>query len=47
MFVWEVLKTHSPRIGAVLHWRPPDVHIFHIDPFLILIVAFDKEVLFS
>ena len=22
-------KPQSPRIGTVLHWRPPDVHIFH------------------
>ena len=27
-------KTQSPKIGAILHWRPPDVHIFHIDPSL-------------
>ena len=24
-------KTQSPGIGTVLHWQPPDVHIFHTD----------------
>ena len=24
----------SPEIGTILHWRPPDVHIFHTDPSL-------------
>ena len=33
MFVWSVLK---PGIGTVLHWRPPDVHIFHTDQSLVL-----------
>ena len=27
-------KTQNPGIGTVLHWRPPDVHIFHTDPSL-------------
>ena len=34
MFGWGVLK-RSPGIGTVLHWRPPDVHIFGADPSLI------------
>ena len=25
----------SPEFGTVLHWRPPDIHIFHTDPSLI------------
>ena len=29
-------KTRSPECGTVLHWRPPDVHIFHTDPSLVL-----------
>ena len=28
-------KTRSPGIGTVLHWRPPDVHIFDTDPSLV------------
>ena len=28
MFVWGELKCGSPKYGTVLHWRPPDVHIF-------------------
>ena len=28
-------KTRSPEFGTVLHWRPPDVHIFHTDPSLV------------
>ena len=24
-------KTQNPRIGTVLHWRPPDVYIFDTD----------------
>ena len=28
-------KTRSPEFGMVLHWRPPDVHIFHTDPSLV------------
>ena len=28
-------KTQSPKIGTVLHWQPPDVHIFHTDPSLV------------
>ena len=28
-------KTRSPEIGKVLHWRPPDVDIFHTDPSLV------------
>ena len=27
--------TKSPGIGTVLYWRPPDVHIFGTDPFLV------------
>ena len=29
-------KTRSPGIGTVLHWRPPDIHIFGTDPSLVL-----------
>ena len=25
----------TPRMGTVLHWRRPDVHIFDFDPSLI------------
>ena len=28
----------SPEIGTVLHWRLPDVHIFHTDPSLVCCV---------
>ena len=35
-------KTRSPRIGTVLHWQPPDVHIFDTDPSLILINNGDR-----
>ena len=28
-------KTRSPRIGTVLHWQLPDVHIFSTHPPLI------------
>ena len=28
-------KTRRPGIGTVLHWRPPDVHIFGTDPSLV------------
>ena len=28
MFGLGCTKTRSPRIGTVLHLRPPDVHIF-------------------
>ena len=28
-------KMRNPGIGTVLHWRPPDVHIFHTDPSLV------------
>ena len=28
-------KMQSPEIDTVLHWRPPVVHIFHTDPFLV------------
>ena len=31
----ECTKTRSPGIGIVLHWRPPDIHIFGTDPSLI------------
>ena len=37
MFVWDVLKSLSPEFGTVLHWRPPDVHIFPTDPSLVKI----------
>ena len=30
-------KIQSPRIGTVLQWRPPNVHIFGTDPFTLLI----------
>ena len=35
-------KTRSPEFGTVLHWRPPDVHIFHTDPslFIIRLISF-------
>ena len=33
----ECTKTRSPGIGTVLHWRPPDVHIFGTDPSLMKI----------
>ena len=36
MFVWGVLKR---GIGTVLHWQPPDVHIFHTDPSLCKIMV--------
>ena len=26
-----------PRIGKILHWQPPDVHIFDDNPSLVLI----------
>ena len=29
-------KTRSPEFGTVLHWRHPDVHIFHTDPSLVI-----------
>ena len=35
MFVLNVLKSRSPGIGTVLHWRPLDIHIFHTDPSLV------------
>ena len=28
----ECTKMRSPGIGMVLHWRPPDIHIFGTDP---------------
>ena len=37
MFVWDVLKHGVTGIGTVLHWRAPDVHIFHTDPSLVSI----------
>ena len=33
MFDWGILKCGVPK--SVLHWRPPDVHIFHTDPSLV------------
>ena len=35
MFGWGCTKMRSPEIGMVWHWRPPDLHIFDIDPSLI------------
>ena len=32
----ECTNTRSPEFGTVLHWQPPDVHIFHTDPSLLL-----------
>ena len=35
VYVWlGCTKTQSSKIGVVLHWQPPDVHIFHTDPSL-------------
>ena len=34
MFSWVVLKC---GIGTVLYWRPPDVHIFGTDSFLLFL----------
>ena len=31
-------KAWSPGISTVLHWRPPDVHIFGTDPSLVTVV---------
>ena len=33
MFGWGVLKDGVPK-SVVLHWQPPDVHIFGTDPSL-------------
>ena len=33
-------KIRNPEISTVLHWRPPDIHIFHTDPSLICIVSY-------
>ena len=29
-------KTGNPKIGTILHWLLPDVHIFHIHPSLVV-----------
>ena len=36
-------KTRSPEFGTVLHWRHPDVHIFHTDPSLPIICDCGKD----
>ena len=28
-------ETQSPGISTVLHWQPPDIHIFGTDPSLV------------
>ena len=28
-------KMRCPEIDTVLHWRPPDIHMFHTDPSLL------------
>ena len=41
-------KTRSPEFGTVLHWRPPDVHIFHTDQSLLQRdTDFDGDTLFD
>ena len=32
---WGCTKMRNPGIGTVLHWRPPDVHIFDTDSSLV------------
>ena len=39
MFGWGVLKRGVP-VGRVLHWQPPDVHIFDTDPSLHYIISY-------
>ena len=34
------VRKHSPRIGKVLQWQPPDVHICGTDPSLINVKQF-------
>ena len=33
----------NPGIGTVLHWRHPDVHIFHTDPSLVIMLLNKKQ----
>ena len=33
-------KPRSPGIGTILHWQPPDVHIFGTNPSLLLISCY-------
>ena len=39
MFCLRCTKTWNPRISMGLHWQPPNVHIFGIDPSLVKIIA--------
>ena len=40
-------KMWSPKIGAVLDWQPPDVHIFGTDPSLISTIQIFSKNQFS
>ena len=42
VFFFRCTKAQSPEIGTVLHWRPPDVHIFHTHLSLILTIGMAK-----
>ena len=42
LFVWGVLKHNifvwNPRIGMVMHWQLPDLHISDTDPSLVILM---------